>query len=164
MPPFCIVEEAQSLCDARARVQELAELWPGEYACPPPVLRGRFLRRVLTGSMFFCFISIDERRPSSQGTPTAPARTARSDRDPARFATGSPDLPSPGLPEVPSGRRPPGVGPHRWLSRRTHTPVHCASPTKATGPAVAAKLSKVASQVGSDLRAQPRIVRGRPLG
>src|SRR2546428_12123723 len=39
-------------------------------ACPPPVLRGRFLRRVLTGSMFFCFISIDERRPSSQGTPT----------------------------------------------------------------------------------------------
>src|SRR5213593_514066 len=81
--------------------------------------------------MFFCFISIDERRPSSQGTPTAPARTARSDRDPARFATGSPDLPSPGLPEVPSGRRPPGVGPHRWLSRRTNAPVHCASPTKA---------------------------------
>src|SRR5882762_10452821 len=123
-----------------------------------------FLKRILTGGMFFCFISIDERRPSSQGTPTAPLRTARSDRDPAGFATGSPDLPSPGLPEVPSGRRPPGVGPHRGLSRRTNTPVHCASPTKATGPAVAAKLSKVASQVGSDLRAQPRIVRGRPLG
>ncbi len=31
MPPSCIVEEAQSLCGARARVQELAELWPGEY-------------------------------------------------------------------------------------------------------------------------------------
>ena len=25
------VEEAQSLADARARVQKLAELWPGEY-------------------------------------------------------------------------------------------------------------------------------------
>jgi hypothetical protein len=30
MPPFCIVEEAQSLCDARARVQELDNEETGE--------------------------------------------------------------------------------------------------------------------------------------
>src|SRR5216110_3782074 len=131
---------------------------------PSPTFWGSFFGKSLDRALSFCFISIDERKSSSQGAKATSPRTARSDRDPARFATGSPDLPSPGLPEVPSGRRPPGVGPHRWLSRRTHTPVHCASPTKATGPAVAAKLSKVASQVGSHLRAQPRIVRGRPLG
>src|SRR5438045_9372098 len=95
---------------------------------------------------------------SPQGAKSTPPQTARSDRDPARFATGSPDLPSPRLPEVPPGRRPPGLGPHGGLSRRTDAPVHGSRRTQGAGPAVAAKLSKVAGQVGSDLRDRKSVV------
>ena len=129
-----------------------------------PHFLGAVLEKSLDRSLFVCFISIDERRSSSQGAKATSPRTARSNRDPARFATGSPDLPSPRLPEVPPGRRPPGLGPHGGLSRRTDAPVHGSRRTQGAGPAVAAKLSKIAGQVGSDLRAQSRIVRSRPLG
>src|SRR2546429_671411 len=129
-----------------------------------PHFLGAVLEKSLDRSLSFCFISIDERKSSSQGAKATSPRTARSDRDPPRFATGSPDLPSPRLPEVPPGRRPPGLGPHGGLSRRTDAPVHGSRRTQGAGPVVAAKLSKVAGQVGSDLRAQSRIVRSRPLG
>src|SRR6266513_1999297 len=131
---------------------------------PSPTFWGSFFGKSLDRALSFCFISTDERRSSSQGAKATSPRTARSDRDPARFAIGSPDLPSPRLPEVPPGRRPPGLGPHGGLSRRTDAPVHGSRRTQGAGPAVAAKLSKVAGQVGSDLRAQSRIVRSRPLG
>src|SRR5437762_10207306 len=74
-----------------------------------PHFLGAILEKSLDRSLSFCFISIDERKSSSQGAKATSPRTARSDRDPARFATGSPDLPSPRLPEVPPGRRPPGL-------------------------------------------------------
>src|SRR6059058_1739588 len=131
---------------------------------PSPTFWGQFFGKSLDRTLSFCFISTDERRSSSQGAKATSPRTARSDRDPARFAIGSPDLPSPRLPEVPPGRRPPGLGPHGGLSRRTDAPVHGSRRTQGAGPAVAAKLSKVAGQVGSNLRAQSRIVRSRPLG
>src|SRR3989440_9010375 len=127
----------------------------------PDCLLRPLLLRPLDRALSFCFISIDERKPSSQGAKATPRRTARSDRDPARFAAGSPDLPSPGLPEVPPGRRPPGLGPHGGLSRGTDAPVHGSRPTQGAGPAVGAELPKIAGQVGSDLRAQSRIEIGR---
>src|SRR5213078_2034259 len=77
---------------------------------PSPTFWGQFFGKSLDRTLSFCFISIDERKSSSQGAKATSPRTARSDRDPARFATGSPDLPSPRLPEVPPGRRPPGLG------------------------------------------------------
>src|SRR6266513_2677769 len=76
---------------------------------PSPTFWGSFFGKSLDRALSFCFISTDERRSSSQGAKATSPRTARSDRDPARFAIGSPDLPSPRLPEVPPGRRPPGL-------------------------------------------------------
>src|SRR5437660_2098455 len=72
-------------------------------ALPSPTFWGQFFGKSLDRALSFCFISIDERKPSSQGTKATPRRTARSGRDRARFAVGSPDLPSPGLPEVRRG-------------------------------------------------------------
>src|SRR6266446_9985507 len=129
-----------------------------------PHFLGQFFGKSLDRSLSFCFISSDERKPSSQGAKATPRRTARSGRDRARFAAGSPDLPSPGLPEVPPGRRPPGLGPHGGLSRRTDAPVHGSRPTQGAGPAVGTELPKIAGQIGSDLRAQSRIVKGGSLG
>src|SRR6266550_5311126 len=131
---------------------------------PSPTFWGQFFGKSLDRALSFCFISIDERKPSSQGAKATPRRTARSGRDRARFAVGSPDLPSPGLPEVSPGRRPPGLGPHGGLSRGTDAPVHGSRPTQGAGPAVGAELPKIAGQVGSDLRAQSRIVKGGSLG
>src|SRR2546425_1161052 len=121
-----------------------------------PHFLGQFFGKSLDRSLSFCFISSDERKPSSQGAKPTPRRTARSGRDRARFAAGSPDLPP--------GRRPPGLGRHGGLSRRTDAPVHGSRPTQGAGPAVGTELPKIAGQVGSDLRAQSRIVKGGSLG
>src|SRR5436190_22674951 len=157
--PASLARPARSRATTRWRSD--GGLWR---SLPSPTFWGQFFGKSLDRTLSVCFISTDERRSSSQGAKATSPRTARSDRDPARFAIGSPDLPSPRLPEVPPGRRPPGLGPHGGLSRRTDAPVHGSRRTQGAGPAVAAKLSKVAGQVGSDLRAQSRIVRSRPLG
>src|SRR5436853_2661285 len=149
---------------AMPAVSKVLDFVHGPDNLPSPTFWGSFFGKSLDRALSFCFISTDERRSSSQGAKATSPRTARSDRDPARFAIGSPDLPSPRLPEVPPGRRPPGLGPHGGLSRRTDAPVHGSRRTQGAGPAVAAKLSKVAGQVGSDLRAQSRIVKGGSLG
>src|SRR2546423_12907845 len=167
VPLFSVPSTATTMSRRRAPAFRHGDMRRGIQSTdslPSPTFWGSFFGKSLDRALSFCFISTDERRSSSQGAKATSPRTARSDRDPARFAIGSPDLPSPRLPEVPPGRRPPGLGPHGGLSRRTDAPVHGSRRTQGAGPAVAAKLSKVAGQVGSDLRAQSRIVRSRPLG
>src|SRR4029077_10009483 len=85
-------------------------------AClPPPSFWMSFLEKPLDNQPCLCFTSTGETLSNSQSTRPARPATTRRRRDRAGFAAGPEDLPSSGLPKVPSGRRPPGMGAHGGL-------------------------------------------------
>src|SRR5437763_3505987 len=91
--------------------------------------------------------------------PAAPGRL----RDLAGFAAAPEDFSSPRLSEVSARGRPPCLGADGQLSRRTHTAVQHPSRTEAAGGEVAGELPAAASQTGSHLRGESRIVAGQAV-